>query len=86
MKTYATVAIVEAAIVLGIIASVFIVPRSFPLKWFLNIALGVLMIANVILFNALKKRDANRSYRLGYRAYIGLAFVAIYWVLCLVWR
>ena len=86
MKTGTKIAIVEVGIFLGIIASAFMVPRSFPLKWFLEIAVGILVTANVLLFNAFRRRDANQAYRLGTRAYVSIALAVIYWVLCLVWR
>jgi hypothetical protein len=38
----------------GIVVSAFLMPRSFPLKLFIEIGLGVLISGNVLLFRALK--------------------------------
>jgi hypothetical protein len=77
------IAILEIALLGGICISALLLPRSFPLYWFLAISLGVLVAGNVILFSALKKGRARGgvAYRIGPIAYIALALSILYWIL-----
>lgn len=77
------IAILEIAILLGILISAFLLPGSFPLSWFIAISLGVLVAANAVLFNALNRTRVNvkTGYRMGARAYLGLALIVAYWIL-----
>jgi hypothetical protein len=81
------IAILEIAIILGICGSALVLPRSFPLSWFLEISFGIFLLANLVLYNALSKRRTNGAgYKLGPRAYLGLALIVIYWMVVLLRR
>ena len=87
MKTIKIV-ILEIAMLIGICVSAFLLPGSFSLSWFIAIALGVLLTANIILFNALKRNRTNdgAKYQIGSRAYIGWALILVFWVVFLFLR
>ena len=76
------IAILEIAMLLGICGSALLLPRSFPLTWFIAISFGVFLAANVLLFRAQKVDHAKTAsgYRLGPRAYLGFALMILYWV------
>jgi len=77
------IALFEVALLTGICLSAFAVPRSFPLSWFIEISVGVLVTANVIMFNAYRasRSNAASSLRVGRLAYWGFALIALYWLL-----
>jgi len=77
------IAILEIAMLIGICVSATLLPRSFPFSWFIAISLGVLVLANVILFRALKGTRVNGGtvYRIGPKAYVGLGIIILYWLL-----
>ena len=86
MKT--KIAILEMAMFLGICAAALVVPRSFPLMRFIEISIGVLVAANVMLLSALRKRRTNPSsnFRMGSQAYLALTLIVFYWLLVFLLR
>jgi hypothetical protein len=77
---------VELAMGGGIVASAFLVPRSFPLNRFVEIALAVLLVGNFSLFRAAKRTQSRSRYQIGPRAYFGIALVIVYRALVALWR
>jgi hypothetical protein len=53
------IAALEVAMLIGICISAVLLPRSFPLTWFIAISMGVLVAANVLLFHALRRNRAR---------------------------
>lgn len=86
MTTKAKIVILEVAMFGGIVVSAFHMPRSFPLKLFIEIGLGVLISGNVLLFRALKQPHSESKYRMRPRAYFGIALMVLYWVVVALWR
>ena len=70
----------------GCIVAMFTLPRSTPLRTFLVICAGALILGNILLFRGLNKPvDSNRkvSYT---RLYVGLGIMLVYWALTLYWK
>lgn len=85
------VPLLEVSILIGIGVGYVATPRNFPISWFLGIAAGFFIMANVLLLNAFKSQadgEANRGInRLrSKRMYLALVLMATYWMLVLFWR
>jgi hypothetical protein len=80
------IAILETAMLVGICGSAFLLPRSFPLSWFIAISLGVFATANIVLFNLARSDRSTTGYRMGPRAYLGFGLIIFYWILCFLRR
>jgi hypothetical protein len=82
----ALIIIFEAAMIGGCVVAMFTVPRSTPLRTFLIICAGALVLGNLLLFKSLNKPvDPNRKVNYT-RLYVGLGIILIYWVLTLFWK
>ena len=78
--------IFETAMICGCFVAMFVVPRSTPLRTFLIICAGALILGNLLLFKSLNKpvdpaRKVNDT-----RLYVGLGLMLLYWGITLFWK
>jgi hypothetical protein len=78
--------IFETAMICGCFVAMFVVPRSTPLRTFLIICAGALVLGNVLLFKSLNK-PAHPNRKVNYTTlYVGLGIMLVYWALTLFWK
>ena len=90
MKKKITVVGVEIGMLLGIVAAVFMVPRSTPLLTFGLLSAVILVLGNILLF--IKIRQVSTGEPQGLSAernrYLNLIIVlfTVYWLVCFLLR
>lgn len=81
-----TVVFIESGLILGIFVSVFLVPRSLPIKTFALIAASIFLASNALLLSRKNAPTAQVGYRMTARAYFALGLMVLYWVTYFLWR
>jgi hypothetical protein len=86
MSRTAIIVLFETAMIGGCFIAMYIMPRSTPLRAFLVICAGALVLGNVLLFKGLNKPvDPNRKVNYT-RLYVGLGLMLLYWALTFFWK
>jgi len=71
----------EAALILGIVLSIFLVPRSFSVRTFMLIAASIIVVTNILLFSSATQATPPGRHRMSARSYLALGLVILFWVL-----
>ncbi|HEY0758699.1 MAG TPA: hypothetical protein VGD59_05515 [Acidisarcina sp.] len=84
--TNKVIALLEVAMLLGIFASMFFLPRTMRLSSFIAMSVGVFVVMNVLVFTGSRKVKSGGSYRPGYRAYLAMTLLVVYVMICIFLR
>lgn len=74
------VVVVELGMILGIVLSIFLVPRNLSVHTFVWIAASIFVAGNILLFGLRTQATAPGRYRMTGRAYLALGLMTLFWV------
>jgi len=80
------IVLLEVSLLLGIVLSALLLPRNFPLAWFLAIAFSVEVAAHLFYFRANMAAVKPGGYKPGPKAYLAVGLIALYWLLTLLYE